>query len=124
MDRQALIELQKIDCNCNDCIFMVRDQERFKESLADHQRWQQDYFNTKKQNLLNKAAEYEDPTKYKYNLDKARSLRAEANRMRFQFDKKEASINYGDCTKLKKPVSFIPNTCQIKTQECFKHRRE
>ncbi len=25
-----MIELQKIDCNCNDCIFMIRDIEKKK----------------------------------------------------------------------------------------------
>jgi len=33
-------------------------------------------------------------------------------------------INYGKCTKFNKEVSFIPNHCQIETQECFKHRRD
>lgn len=33
-------------------------------------------------------------------------------------------IAYGHCSKLNKPVSFIPETCQIDTQECFKHRRD
>jgi hypothetical protein len=32
-------------------------------------------------------------------------------------------INYGDCTKLNKPVSFIPNNCQLETQDCFEHRK-
>lgn len=32
-------------------------------------------------------------------------------------------IHYGDCTKFNKPVSFIPNICQLETQECFEHRR-
>lgn len=27
MDKESIFELQKIDCNCNDCIFMVRDFE-------------------------------------------------------------------------------------------------
>lgn len=33
-------------------------------------------------------------------------------------------INYGFCEKFKKDVSFIPNHCQIDTQECFFHRRD
>jgi hypothetical protein len=41
-------------------------------------------------------------------------------------NKKNAShrINYGDCSKLNKPVSFLPNTCQLETQECFKNRKQ
>ena len=32
MNRESIVELQKIDCNCNDCKFMVRDfgNENFK----------------------------------------------------------------------------------------------
>ena len=43
--------------------------------------------------------------------------------MRFQFNKKEAAINYGKCDKFNKSITFIPNVCQLETQECFKHRR-
>jgi hypothetical protein len=41
-------------------------------------------------------------------------------------DQKNAShrIHYGYCNKFGKDVSFLPNTCQIDTQECFKHRRD
>lgn len=28
MDKQSIYELQKVDCNCNDCKFMVRDLNR------------------------------------------------------------------------------------------------
>lgn len=77
MDRESIIELQKIDCNCNDCKFMLRDFEKRKK--YDH---------------LYKGAEN---ASYR--------------------------INYGNCTKLNKEVSFIPNNCQLHTQECFEHRR-
>ena len=30
MDKESRIELQKIDCNCNDCKYMVRDIEKYK----------------------------------------------------------------------------------------------
>jgi len=30
MDNESVIELQKIDCNCNDCKFMLRDFEKRK----------------------------------------------------------------------------------------------
>lgn len=74
----ADIELQKIDCNCNDCVFMIRDLEKFK----------------------------------RYDKLYAPNLKASYR------------MNYGTCSLLKKEVSFIPGTCQIDTQECFKHRRE
>ncbi len=69
MTKESLIELQKIDCNCNDCKHMQRD--------------------------LSKPPKKEKPS----------------------------PINYGDCLKFNKPVSFIPNTCQLDTQKCFTHRR-
>jgi hypothetical protein len=34
-----------------------------------------------------------------------------------------SGLNFGDCTKFNKPVTFIPNTCSLDTQECFSHRR-
>ena len=68
--KDRLKELQKIDCNCNDCISMVRDMGKFPEKG------------------------------------------------------KPLPINYGYCTKFEKPVTFIPATCQIETQECFTHRNE
>ena len=70
MDKTSAYYLQLIDCNCNDCIYMVRDLTRFPE----------------------KGKPY--------------------------------PINYGNCTKFDKKVSFIPNTCQIETQKCFKHRKD
>jgi hypothetical protein len=33
-------------------------------------------------------------------------------------------LAFGDCLKFKKPVSFIPVTCQIETQQCFEHRKD
>ncbi len=73
----GLIELQKIDCNCNDCKFMKRDFEEFHK-------WDELY--------------------------KGR-------------EKCSYRIHYGDCKKFDKKVSFIPNICQLETQECFIHRR-
>jgi hypothetical protein len=78
MDKESIIELQKIDCNCNDCFFMIRD--------------------------------FDKRTKYDY-LYKG-SMNASHR------------INYGNCIKLNKEVSFIPNHCQLETQDCFKHRRD
>jgi hypothetical protein len=84
--------LQDLDCNCNDCIFMVRDSERRKQSLQFHEG-------------LQRAAFKKDQSK-------------------FQFDPKPVTIHYGNCTKFDKPVSFIPNVCQLETQTCFKNRRQ
>lgn len=77
MDKESLVLLQKLDCNCNDCKFMDRDIEKRKQ------------FDQLYEGRLN--ASYR--------------------------------INYGDCIKLNKPVSFIPNSIQMDTQDCFEHRK-
>jgi hypothetical protein len=120
MNKESIIELQKIDCNCNNCGYMVRNMDKFKESLYKHLWWQADYFTAIRNNLYKKA-EIHELTGFS---EKANIVRKMADKMRFQFDKSECAINYGDCSKFKKPVSFIPNICQVETQECFKHRRE
>jgi len=76
MDKESRIEFQKIDCNCNDCMFMKRDFAR----LDAHKKT---YEGT---GLMDRLA-------------------------------------YGECKKLHKDVSFIPEVCQIETQKCFQHRR-
>lgn len=115
-----MIEFQKIDCNCNDCIFMVRDNEMFKKSVELHYKWQFNYFNSIRGNLYKKAENW----RLRGFPDNYEIVKREADKMKFQFDKKEISINYGKCLKFNKQVSFIPNVCQIETQVCFKHRRE
>lgn len=115
------IELQKIDCNCNNCIFMIRDLNKHKESQASHHKWQLDYFNTCRQKIIDKANywRYE-----KGDLEKWNDLKIEADKMKFQFNKSTAMINFGFCSKFNKDVRFIPNTIQLDTQECFKHRSD
>ena len=96
------IELQNLDSNCNSCKHMIRDFERYQQSLKLHEKWQRDYYEIiKKKMPPNEAAKY-----------------------RFQFDRNEASIQYGTCSKLLKNVSFIPNICMPENQECFKNRKE
>jgi hypothetical protein len=120
MTKESIMALQKIDCNCNDCKFMERDLERYEISKNLHYKWQLDYFNTYKEKLIEKAKWY----KQNNNLEMFVMLNNESKKLTFQFNNKEASINYGNCIKLNKPVSFIPNTCQLDTQDCFKHRKE
>ena len=30
MTKESIIELQKLDCNCNDCIYLIRDINKYK----------------------------------------------------------------------------------------------
>ena len=99
MTKDSIIELQKIDCNCNDCIFMIRDAEKFNKWKEFHRKLSKDEYDKKIElGLIRKNAP-------------------------FQF-RQNGLINYGSCDKLNKDVWFIPNQCQIETQECFKHRRQ
>lgn len=102
---------------------MLRDMDKFKQSLSRHHKWQLDYFNTIKQNLVEKVNWWNNPNNYKYSPKKATALTKEILKLKFQFNKKEATINYGFCIKLTKDVSFLPNVCQLDTQECFKNRK-
>lgn len=131
MDKESIIELQKIDCNCNDCIYLVRDFDRFKKSVEDHHRWQLDHFNKINEKKLEAAADWERKANIPFLefrkdefLHKAQVLRNEVKNSRFQFNKSVCSINYGQCNKFNKPVSFLPNTIQLDTQTCFEHRRQ
>lgn len=119
MTKESIIELQKLDCNCNDCKFMQRDIEKYNHSLKLHEQWSLDYFNSIKNNLINKAKDWRE----KGQFEKAELLEKEANNMIFQFNKKEIAIQYGICMKLQKEVSFIPNCLQLDTQHCFEHRK-
>jgi len=114
------IELEQLDCNCNNCKFMIRDMDKFKESLELHHKWQLDYFNSQKSKLINKANWYK---KQFYDLETWDILMSEAENMKFQFNKKECLINYGFCSKFNKEVSFIPTYHSLENQDCFIHRR-
>ena len=98
MDKESIVELQKIDCNCNDCKNMIRNLEKYKKSKQWHYDLQLNYFNLIKEKTKDET-------------------------MRFEFDSSVVMIQYGKCTKFNKSVSFIPNICQINTQKCFVHRR-
>jgi len=119
MTSESLIELQKIDCNCNNCKYMIRNIDKFNKSIEFHRKLQLDNFNNNKNKLIVKSNFY----KNRFNdLELWDKLLTQADKLVFQFNKNEITIQYGKCDKLKKDVSFIPNTCQLKTQKCFEHR--
>lgn len=71
-------------------------------------------FDTKKTAAFKAAETCEDPQGKK-------TLTQLWKKMRFMFDR-QYLLNYGNCKKYDKPVSFIPNICQLETQHCFEHR--
>ena len=113
------VELQNIDCNCNDCIFMVRDFDKFNQSKVDRDRWQRLTFDNTKNKLLLDAEEH----KRKGRFDKAINTFKSAYSMKYEFTN-DSKISFGNCSKFNKDVAFTPNTCQLDTQDCFTHRRD
>ena len=119
MDKESTYLFQCIDCCCNDCKFMERDIVAHNRSELVHHLWQLDYFIIIKNKILSKAREWTE----KGEVDKAELLFKEAKEMKFVYQN-TSYINYGYCNNLKKNVTFMPNTCQLDTQVCFKHRKD
>lgn len=120
IDISGIVELQKIDCNCNDCFFMQRDMVTYKKWEAFHREVQQIEYDRKKARMSKQIDDFYRQQEF----NKGFALEKEWINMKFVFDKSYVSQNYGSCTKFQKPVSFIPNILQFETQNCFKHRRD
>jgi len=116
------VDLQNIDCNCNNCIFMVRDSETYKKWLNWHKYLDEKEFIRNKAKAISDAQNHIDNAIDEHDLRSANGNMRVALKMKWQFDKK-GLIHYGNCEKFKKPVSFIPDLCQIETQKCFENRR-
>lgn len=93
---------------------MVRNIDKYKSWENNRKNMQFEDFERKKQKAFDIANECEDPKGKE-------TLLAVAEKMEFIYEK--GIIQYGNCTKFDKEVSFIPNTCQLETQQCFEHRR-
>lgn len=119
MTKESIIELQKIDCNCNDCWFMVRDTNKFNEQKEIIGIYAFEAAERAKNKKLAAANEWAERGEYKI----AEELTKEANKIKVDNYKPLQLIQYGNCHKFNKQVSFIPNTCQLETQKCFEHRR-
>lgn len=112
MIKESIYELQLIDCNCNDCKFLVRN--NYKKQLSDqlHERWQREEFDRNRNDALFQAYVYKDTIAL--NIEIKKTLKV-----------KKPLLTYGYCKKFDfKEVSFIPNTCQLETQDCFVHRKQ
>lgn len=119
MTKKSIYELQKIDCNCNDCWHMVRDIDTFKEWKEFFQEIAFKNAEAVKERKITLAEEYANKGEY----NKATELTREANKIKVHNYGVQQLIQYGTCHKFNKPVSFIPNTCQLETQNCFEHRK-
>jgi len=115
-DKEAIYELQRIDCNCNNCGFMKRDLETYKQWEDWNRARELEEFEKRKAKAIADAEVIEDQGSRKALLHKA-------HKMRFHFEKAKL-INYGVCLQFHKSVTFLPNVCQIETQKCFIHRTD
>lgn len=119
MTKESIIELQCIDCNCNDCVHLSRNIARLNTVRAeddDNQYW---FFRRIKARRIWSARE-----KIKKDKEKGQIALESAIALEYNYTPQTCAINYGLCGKLKKEVSFIPNTLQLETQGCFEHRRK
>ena len=112
-------ELQSLDCNCNNCFFMQRDLAKYEKWEDWHRNTSEDDFNKAKLKSIEDAQKVIDNG----NVKSGEGMMRAANKMKFQFEK-VGLIQYGQCSKFNKEVSFIPMTFQHETQGCFLHRKD
>lgn len=101
-------ELQILDANCNECIFMKRDTAAYANRLREVREETERVFYNELYRLWDLNVKEND---------------IEMSRMKLQLPSK-INEGFGYCEKLDKPVTFIPSTCQIHTQKCFVHRKQ
>lgn len=132
LTKESRIELQYIDCNCNDCKHLFRLLDKQNNILSSSKVSDEETFYTVKDNkekdIRNTIASL---TKHKEIIpDAERKIDKHKNRLelllaeKYVYQGSKAPNQYGVCCKFNKQVTFIPNTCQIETQGCFKHRRD
>lgn len=124
METNGTYERQKLDCNCNDCIFMIRSFEHRQKYEDNHYNWQKKQFDLTRRNLLKRADEHiikglrgdvpMDDAK-----TKQKAILMEVKKLTFQFDKGGCTLSYGYCSlnglsdnKLRL-VSFIPENITV-----------
>ncbi len=119
MTKESTYELQKIDCNCNDCAFMIRDLDAYNKNLAWDKETQQQSFDEKKAKAIAAALDKKD-RKHKGWEESLKSAQA----LKHTYTPQKVGQLYGSCSKLNKPVTFLANTLQLDTQSCFTHRKD
>ena len=122
ISKESAFELQLIDCNCTDCVFMIRDLDKFK--VWEH--WSRnlqlvDFERSKAKDIVD-ANWVIDNAIDENMLKSGQGMLRKANKRSFQFSRM-GLFNFGVCDKFKKEVNFIQGICQINTQSCFSHRK-
>lgn len=131
MTKESIYELQKIDCNCNDCKHLTRLFNKQNNILAEDKILDEEIFYLVKDR---KAKDIQDGidnliknkhliNDYERKLDKYKNKLKVLLATKYGYQGQKTPIQYGVCQKLDKEVTFIPNTLQPETQNCFEHRR-
>lgn len=118
MTKESIYELQLIDCNCNDCGYLVRDIDAYKKAVELDDANQLWCFRRMKARRIRNAR-----IKIKKDPIKGELALKEAVALKYTYKPQKVHTNYGNCQKFNKPVTFIPNTLSLETQDCFIHRK-
>ena len=102
---------------------MQRDLEKYRKWEAWHKALALIEFERMKAKAISDAQKVIESANDALTLKSGEGMLRVANKLTFQFEKK-GLLQYGNCSKFDKPVSFIPMVCQIETQSCFKHRKD
>ena len=112
---------------------MVRNFKRFEQSKTDRDRWQKGTFNATRKRMIFDSQSFimrGQRERKRGELENAKSLFKKgynllkiARKMKYGFTN-DSNINFGDCTKKNKQVTFIPTVMQLDTRECFIHRKD
>jgi len=131
MTKESTIELQKFDCNCNDCKFLVRRLDKQNDVLSNDKITQEEMFYfVKEKKTAQIEADINSLKKHRDIIKGAdRKIAKKENQLKLHGEQKwgyqgqKTPIQYGHCEKLSKAITFIANTLQLETQYCFEHRR-
>lgn len=132
MTKESTYELQRIDCNCNDCSYLLRALEIQNTVLDADKANQQNAFDLVKERKIKgvqkNISNLEDNRQLiknaerKINGQKEYMKLLEKSKHGYQGQRKP--IQYGICKKFQKSITFIPNITQLETQKCFIHRKD
>lgn len=119
IEKESKYELQKIDCNCNDCGFLTRDLAKLNAVREHDKKFQLLFFDYRKGRAISEATNL-----IQRKPEKGQVALKAANNLKHVYAGQSFPLSYGHCNKLLKDVSFIPNLLQLETQECFVHRKD
>jgi hypothetical protein len=126
LSKDSLKLLQDLDCNCNDCKFMVRDAEKFRAAQERRKSFMREHFETLKRKEI-ETLEFKERMAAVKRPERLASLIALVESRVFEYGAPHPQINYGTCTNPESgfvEVDFLPTTFSGDTQRCFVNRRD